>query len=122
MEKRNTAPAQVFATIALVVGFLVVVLVIPSSIGGGGVGGSSSPRTSRAGGAQGGGGKLNTPAAFVVENGDTLTSIAHRTEVSVVGAPGSEPARRPADPDLRPEAAAALRARDAPWRLGSPPS
>lgn len=84
MEKRNTAPARVFATIALVVGFLVVVLVIATSIGGGGSGGSKTPTPAGRVAPRGGGGKLNTPATYVVQNGDTLTSIAHKTGVSVV--------------------------------------
>ncbi len=28
--------------------------------------------------------RVNTPATYVVQNGDTLTSIAHKTGVSVV--------------------------------------
>jgi LysM repeat protein len=84
MEKRNTAPARVFATIALVVGFLVVVLVIATSIGGGGSGGSKTPTPAGRVAPRGGGGKLSAPATYVVQNGDTLTSIAHKTGVSVV--------------------------------------
>ncbi len=83
MPKTNKASARALATIALVGGFIVVVLAISSSTGGGG---SSAP--ARAAGASGGGRArrtlLHTPASYVVKNGDTLTSIAHRTGVSVV--------------------------------------
>jgi LysM repeat protein len=84
MEKRNTAPARVFATIALVAGFLVVVLVIATSVDGGGSGGSQTPTPAGQVAPSGGPGKVNTPATYVVQNGDTLTSIAHKTGVSVV--------------------------------------
>ncbi|HWW68261.1 MAG TPA: LysM domain-containing protein [Solirubrobacterales bacterium] len=86
MQKRNTAPARVFATIALVGGFLVVVLVISTSLGGGGSTGSqghaNAGKVARGGG--GGGGTVKTQASYVVQNGDTLISIAHKTGVSVV--------------------------------------
>jgi LysM repeat protein len=80
MQKRSTAPARVLAAIALAVGFATVIVVISSS--GGGSGGSGShTATSRAGH------KAHRPkttaAAYVVQTGDTLTSIAHKTGVSV---------------------------------------
>lgn len=83
MHKRNKAPARIFATIALVGGFLVVVLVISSSSGGG----AATRTPAQAGSASGAGASrraLHTPAAYIVKNGDTLTSIAHKTGVSVV--------------------------------------
>jgi LysM repeat protein len=83
MEKRNTALARVFATIALVGGF-VLVLVIATSMGGGGSGGSKVPTPAGQVAPRDGSGKVNTPATYVVKNGDTLTSIAHKTGVSVV--------------------------------------
>jgi LysM repeat protein len=86
MKKRNTAPARAFATIALVGGFLVVVLAISTSLGGGDSGGSKghahAGQVARKG--SGGGQAVKTPASYVVQNGDTLTSIAHKTGVSVV--------------------------------------
>jgi len=83
MEKRKTAPARVLATLALVGTFLVFVLAISSSLGGGGSSGSSRPEPS-AKAARQGGSKAHIPAVYVVENGDTLTSIAHKTGVSIV--------------------------------------
>ncbi len=86
MQKRNTAPARVFATIALVGGFLVMVLVISTSLGGsdstGSKGHAHAGKVARRGG--GSGKAVKIPAAYVVQNGDTLTSIAHKTGVSVV--------------------------------------
>jgi LysM repeat protein len=85
MHKRNKAPARIFAMIALVGGFIVVVLVISSSSGGGGA--TRTPAAAQAGSASGAGASrraLHTPSAYVVKNGDTLTSIAHKTGVSVV--------------------------------------
>ncbi len=81
MQKRSTAPARVLATIALAAGFVAVIAVISSAGGGsGGSGGRASTskaahRTHR---------PKTTAAAYVVQTGDTLTSIAHRTGVSVV--------------------------------------
>ena len=83
MKKRKTAPARVLAMLALVGAFLVFVLTISSSLGGGGSSGSSAPAHLREGGAAGGR-QAHVPAVYVVKNGDTLTSIAHKTGVSVV--------------------------------------
>jgi LysM repeat protein len=82
MEKRNTAPARVFATVALVGGCLVLVVVVANSIGAGS-GGSKTPTSAGRVAPGGGGAKVNTPATYIVQNGDTLTSIAHKTGVSV---------------------------------------
>jgi LysM repeat protein len=86
MKKRNTALARVFATIALVGGFVLLVLVISTSLGGGDSGGSKghahAPKVARQGSSAGK--AVKAPAAYVVQNGDTLTSIAHKTGVSVV--------------------------------------
>lgn len=87
MQKRNTAPARVFATIALVGGFLVVVLAISTSLGGGGdsTGSKGHPHAGKvARKGSGGGQPVKAPASYVVQNGDTLTSIAHKTGVSVI--------------------------------------
>jgi LysM repeat protein len=83
MTPRASAPARALAAIALVCGFLVLVLVISSSLGDGG--GSESGNRSRPGHAtqKRSGIAREAPAAYVVQNGDTLTSIAHRTGVSV---------------------------------------
>jgi LysM repeat protein len=83
MEKRTTARARALALTALIAGFLVLVVVITSSLGGDG-GSSASKQRTPAGevtAKRAGGGKV--AAAYVVQNGDTLTSIAHKTGVSV---------------------------------------
>lgn len=81
MQKRSTAPARVLAAIALAVGFATVIVVISSS-GGGGSGGSGN-RTSTSKAGHRAHGPKTTAAAYVVQTGDTLTSIAHKTGVSV---------------------------------------
>ncbi len=60
------------------------IVLIASSLGGGGGGGAggSSTGTSHAKKA-GRAGKVHTPKSYVVENGDTLSSIAHATGVPV---------------------------------------
>jgi LysM repeat protein len=82
MNQRISAPARVLATIALVCGFLVVVAVIATSLGDDGSDGrkGSAPAGQVGGGS---GGKGAVPKAYVVQNGDTLTSIAHKNGVSV---------------------------------------
>jgi len=78
MENRATAPARVLATFALVAAFLILVVVVATSLDGdsGGRGAASEATTKRAP-------PREAPASYVVQNGDTLTSIAHRTGVSV---------------------------------------
>jgi LysM domain len=92
MNQRSSAVARALAVTALVAGFLVLVVVIAGSLGGGGSagprGGSPAVRTTPAH-------RRHAPASYVVQNGDTLTSIAHRTGVSVAGIqrlnPGVDP-------------------------------
>jgi LysM repeat protein len=84
MNKRSSAPARVVAATALVCGFLVVIVIVATSLGGDGEDshhGGRSQAGKAAGGA--GGGKGQAPKAYVVQSGDTLTSIAHRTGVPV---------------------------------------
>jgi len=78
MNDRASAPARALAAIALVGVFLALVIVIGSSLGGGegGAPAGSGQRQSRTR-------RRPPPATYVVQNGDTLTSIAHRTGVSV---------------------------------------
>jgi LysM repeat protein len=83
MQKRTTAPARAFAVIALVAAFFVLIVVIANSLGGGGStgsGGNRSVRTTTVKSKE----KVPTQATYVVQNGDTLTSIAHKTGVSIV--------------------------------------
>jgi LysM repeat protein len=82
MQKRSTAPARVLAAIALAVGFVAVIVVISSA--GGGDSGSSGNRTSTSKAAHRANRPKITAATYVVQTGDTLTSIAHKTGVSVV--------------------------------------
>jgi LysM repeat protein len=81
MENRAKAPARVIATIALAMAALVLVATIAISLDGdSGNSGSKTPAgevtAKRPGGKE-------VAAAYVVQNGDTLTSIAHKTGVPV---------------------------------------
>jgi hypothetical protein len=86
MNQRFSAPARALAATALVCGFVVVIVIVATSLGGGGDGGGSR---GEGGGGQattrssGGGGKRRAPKAYVVKSGDTLSSIARKTGVSV---------------------------------------
>jgi LysM repeat protein len=82
MEQRSPAPARALAAIALVCGFLVIVVVVVTSLGGGS--GSETTRHPTTGNVtRSAPNRPPPPTTYVVENGDTLTSIAHRTGVSV---------------------------------------
>lgn len=81
MNKRSSASARVLASATLAIAFVVAAIAIGSAIGGdssdsGGHknGHHSSHRASQA---------KHVPATYEVESGDTLTSIAHHTGVSV---------------------------------------
>lgn len=89
MENRTTGPARAFAAFALVAAFLAVVLVFTSTLGGddggepaGGGNGVAVPGQAQAGGGGESGGD-KTPPSYVVQNGDTLTSISSKTGVSI---------------------------------------
>ena len=80
MNQRSSAPARALAAIALAGGVLVIALVVVASLGGGDSGGSHShaagaaaPRHAAA--------DRHVPKVYVVQSGDTLTSIAHHTGV-----------------------------------------
>lgn len=81
MNQRSSAPARALAVAALVGGFLVLAVVIASTVGGEGEGRSGGSRAGQV--SQDGAGAGEAPKAYVVQNGDTLTSIAHRTGVPV---------------------------------------
>jgi hypothetical protein len=82
MNQRSSALARALAVIALLGGVLVVAIVVAASLGGGDGGDRSD----------GGGGRgeqhrqanRHVPESYVVQSGDTLTSIAHHTGVPVV--------------------------------------
>jgi LysM repeat protein len=81
MENRAKAPARVLATIALAAAALVLVVTVATSLDGdSGDSGGNTPAgevtAKRPGGEE-------VAAAYVVQNGDTLTSIAHKTGVPV---------------------------------------
>jgi LysM repeat protein len=81
MKKSTTALARVVAFTALVAAFLVVVVVISTSLSGND---STTERRSTTEHAEKRKARASLPATYVVQNGDTLTSIAHRMGVSVV--------------------------------------
>jgi LysM repeat protein len=81
MKKGSSVPARVLAAAAVVCGFLVVVVVIATSLGGGGS--SSSRHGGGSGATTHSSSERHTPKAYVVQSGDTLTSIAHKTGVPV---------------------------------------
>jgi len=76
MTQSFSQPARAFATLAVACSFVVLIVVVAISLGGDG--GDSRPDRPRGAAA-----KRHVPASYVVQNGDTLTSIAHRTGVSV---------------------------------------
>jgi LysM repeat protein len=81
MQKRSTAPARALAAIAVVAGFVAVIAVISSAGGGSGSSGGRAPTPKAAHRAHR---PKTTAAVYVVQTGDTLTSIARRTGISVV--------------------------------------
>jgi LysM repeat protein len=81
MNERSTAPARVLATAALVVGLVVFTIALATSLGGGS--GDSDKRPAGQVTRKTSNGERREVAAYVVQNGDTLTSIAHKTGVPV---------------------------------------
>lgn len=78
MDQRSKAPARILATLALVAAFVVLVAVLGS------LGDDSESNGKRPAGqvtTKAGDGKRRTVTAYVVQNGDTLTSIARKTGV-----------------------------------------
>jgi LysM repeat protein len=83
MNKRSSVPTRVLAAAALLCGFAVVVAIVAGSLGGGGgdssngrAGGHAAKHATRAK-------PRHVPKVYVVQSGDTLTSIAHETGVTV---------------------------------------
>lgn len=80
MEKRTSAFARIFAAIALVGAVAVVIVAISSSLGDS----DSSDKSGRGNNHPSHQGRPKTTAkTYVVQGGDTLVSIAHRTGVPV---------------------------------------
>jgi LysM repeat protein len=82
MTQRSKAPARALAVIALLGAFVILAVLIAGSVGGGDSGVTRS-KSSNGNATREGGGQKKAPASYVVQNGDTLTSIAHQTGVSV---------------------------------------
>jgi LysM repeat protein len=84
MNERTSAPARFLAAAALIVGFVVLIAIVAGSLGGGEERGAPAGERAASGkAAKGQGGARQAPKSYVVQNGDTLTSIAARTGVSV---------------------------------------
>lgn len=81
MSKRSSAPARVLAVTALLCGVAVILFVVATSLGGGGDSGGHGEKGRVVKGEKKGKGELR--GAYVVQNGDTLSSIAHETGVPV---------------------------------------
>jgi LysM repeat protein len=84
MQRNRNTPARVIAVLALAVALIATVAIVAGSTGGGGGGGHHGKHAHHAkhkkkSKQQ----EKNTPATYVVQSGDTLTSIAHKTGVSV---------------------------------------
>jgi LysM domain len=78
VDQRSKAPARILAILALVAAFVVLVAILGS------LGGDDESDGRRPAGQvtrKSGDGKRKTVTAYVVQNGDTLTSIAHKTGV-----------------------------------------
>jgi LysM repeat protein len=79
MDQRS-APARLLAIVALVGGLVILIAVVGGSLGGD----SDDSNGSRPAGQvtrKAGDGKRKAVAAYVVQSGDTLISIAHKTGV-----------------------------------------
>ncbi len=59
------------------------IVLVATTLGGGSGGGSSNSGSNRSSHAKSDQSRASTPKIYVVENGDTLTSIAHQTGVPV---------------------------------------
>lgn len=81
MKKRTSPLARALAAIALVGAVVVVIAVVSSSLGGDS---GSSPQHHGSGhAAKQQGGQRPQADSYVVQSGDTLTAIAHKTGVTV---------------------------------------
>lgn len=83
MTQRSSPSARALAISALIVGFIVLVVAIATALSGGSDGSSSHHRHGHAGHAVGSQ-HHQPPKSYVVQTGDTLISIAHKTGVPVV--------------------------------------
>jgi LysM repeat protein len=83
MNQRSKAPARLFATIALVAAFVVLAVAIGASLDDDSTDSNGKRPAGEVTTKAGHGKQKVVTAAYVVQNGDTLTSIAHKTGVPV---------------------------------------
>jgi LysM repeat protein len=83
MEKRSSVLARLFAALALVAAVIAVVVIVSAATSDDSHPGLRTHRSGQAKHEGEGGGKRTKAASYTVKSGDTLTSIAHRTGVSV---------------------------------------
>jgi hypothetical protein len=81
MERRTSASARILASVALVGAALLLLIAIASNVGGNHQ--SDHQRPAQAPKREQHHEEKPAPATYVVESGDTLTSIAHETGVPV---------------------------------------
>jgi LysM repeat protein len=81
METRTSASARIFAAIALVGAVLVLVVIVAANLGGDSS--SDHHRSAQTTKHEKHEAQKPPPASYVVQSGDTLTSIAHETGVPV---------------------------------------
>jgi LysM repeat protein len=81
MERRTSASARIFAALALVGAVLVLVAIVAANLGGDSS--SDHRRSAQTTKHEKHEAQKPPPAAYVVQSGDTLTSIAHETGVPV---------------------------------------
>lgn len=83
MKERSSAPARVLAVVALIAGFVLLIAIVAGSLGGGDDDSGSNGKAAPGKAAKGNGDDGPAPNSYVVQNGDTLTSIASKTGVPV---------------------------------------
>src|SRR5262245_47458112 len=81
--KRSSATARVLAVTALVCGVAVLLFVVATSLDGGGGDSGKGGEKGRVVRGEKKGGEGKVPGAYVVQIGDTLSSISHETGVPV---------------------------------------
>jgi nucleoid-associated protein YgaU len=80
MERRTSVPARVLAAATLAVAFVVAIAIIGGALGGD----SGHHGHHKHANGQASAERKKVPATYVVQSGDTLIAIAHRTGVPVV--------------------------------------
>jgi len=83
MKERSSAPARVLAVMALIASFVVVIAIVAGALGGEEDDSRSNGKAVPGKAAKANGDDGPAPKSYVVQNGDTLTSIASKTGVPV---------------------------------------